>query len=243
MTADANGKHLGGHALAALVHGRDAETDHLVLRNRTYIYGILHQRSVIKIAVASSLVDDVGLRLSGRLKRVFHRSPGNLRLTFFVHDGCQMAHGKGLHHIVRSIAGADKAEDALVDGTAHDKLKARVESPTHIGKILVGEEFEEHRRDHGGGGFVVATVHTLAPTPLGLHQARDIVHNTLIDPIAQSCAGPSRTAIAQLTSLRRCRINGKRSHEFVAWFVASVRVESKGAVNGNAQAFAFRINP
>ena len=154
-----------------------------------------------------------------------------------------MAHGKGLHHIVRSIAGADKAEDALVDGTAHDKLKAWVESPTHIGKILVGEEFEEHGRNNGGGGFVVAAVHTLAPTPLGLHQARDIVHNTLIDPIAQSCAGPSRTAIAQLTSLRRCRINGKRSHEFVAWFVASVRVESKGAVNGNAQAFAFRINP
>ena len=134
-------------------------------------------------------------------------------------------HGHRLHGVFATVPGAQVLEDALVYGTGDVEAELRIQAVAHVGKVEVGEEFQQHGGHVGRAALAVGTVPQLAAHPEGLVQRPDVVHHLRLDQVAQQAAAHAVLAVGEPgLSLVGAGIDGQGAHDGIVGRNAGIAV-------------------
>ena len=97
----------------------------------------------------------------------------------------QMAGRKGCHHGLLPALGGNEAKDALVDGAGHAEAETRVDAIAHVGKVLVGKQFQQHGGHSGHTCLEIGLVPHAPACPVGLVQCAYVIGNLRHHQVAQ----------------------------------------------------------
>ena len=229
---------LGGEALAAPVHGGDAEAVDRVGSYGQRAGGIAYQGAGIESPVAHPGVDDVAVGGGGRLERVGHGTPGEAYLVRPRKLGAQVAHRQGLHGVVVAVLCGDEFQDAFIDGPGYDEAEARVEAVAHVGKVLVREQLEQHGGYLGHAGLEVRLVPHTPAAPLGFVGAAYVVGHLRKHGIGEVARYLSRHVVDVDFALFAGEVDAQTADNRVVEGGTGIGVEGKGQVYRHVQARA-----
>ena len=199
--------------------------------------------SVVKAAVVSARVDFVVIRLGCGLQGVAGFGPVEGNLSGAVQPGAEGVHRQRLHHIRHAVTGAEELQDAFVDASAGREAEARVQAVAHIGKILVGKQFQQDGRHAGGAAFAVTAVPGFPSGPVRLIGGADVLYHLGLHQVAEKARTQALfPAGKHLGALVLEGIDGKRADDGIVRSNTGIRVESQRQVYGNAPSLRFRIH-
>ena len=112
-------------------------------------------------------------------------SPGKHHLAGAVQLGTEPVYRQRLHHIGNAVTGAEEFQDAFVYASAGREAETRIQTVTHVGKVLVGKQFQQQAGHTGGAALTVTAVPNLAPGPVGFIGGADVFHNLGLDQVGQ----------------------------------------------------------
>ena len=95
---------------------------------------------------------------------------------------------KGLNNVWNAVSGAQEFENTFIYCPAGGKTETGIQPVSHVGEVLMGEQFQKQSGDSGGTAFTVGAVPGLAPCPLGVKAAADIVDHLGLDKVAEKAA-------------------------------------------------------
>ena len=96
-----------------------------------------------------------------------------------------MVDRQGLNHKGLVVLQSDEFKHPFIDRPTYRKAETRIESVTHIRKILMREQLQQHGGDSGGTCLKIGLVPHTSSRPGGFVQAADILHNFCLDQIRQ----------------------------------------------------------
>ncbi len=153
--------------------------------------------------------------------------------------------GHGLHNVVvRTVHVGDEAQYALVHGTGEKELEPWVVSPSHVGKVLVGEGLEYHGGHFGKTCLAVVTVPHLAAGPCAAelaHVGADAAHDDVAEVTGGHAAHAHREEALGERGLKgggsvgvvACGVDAQGAHYAVVGTLPRVAVDGDGEFDGD----------
>ena len=126
-----------------------------------------YEDAIVKTLMSTACIDDVFLGFCRWLKRVIHWRPrkGGSVSLFIQRDG-KILDRQRLNHIVTFVEGGDIFDDSFINRTGKVELKVWIVGKTHVGKVLVGEHFENAGWWHRGTCLAIVSVPELSHLPV-----------------------------------------------------------------------------
>ena len=118
-----------------------------------------YQKSIIKIIVANAGIYNIFVGVRCRFFIIKCIFPFELHFCVSTKFGAELLNGEGLHHIFSVILRSNEFEHPFVYRTTHCETKCRIQSISHIGKVLMRKQFEQH------GGYIWNACFTIRPIP------------------------------------------------------------------------------
>ena len=231
---NAEGKHFGVEASAAIVHCHNLVAVYKVVGYLHFVFGIFHHRHLAECAVAHALHHGISLRFGIAALCVGGRLPSEQELARTSRRNGKRVHWQRLHHIVATIALGNKLEHTFVNGAAHRETECRVEAVTHIGKVLMRKQLEQHGWHLGHPRFVVRFVPHAATHPVRFEQSTHIVADVCADGVGEKARIAARRTVGIVVVIRS-HIYAQRANDAVVWCGTGIGVERKRQVDRYVQ--------
>ena len=178
-------KDLGWETFAAPVQRRHFVT--------VYFAGLLVQpdtvfrdrHPVVEAAVADPGVEHVSSCLGGRFQRVGDRLPVQFDAVPPRECDPEMVDRQRLYDAILLVLECQEPQDAFINRPADRKAETRVEAVTHVGEILVRQQFEQHGRHFRDVRFEIGFVPHAATRPFGFVQRLYIRYDLRLHQVGQ----------------------------------------------------------
>ena len=224
---------LGRETLSALVAGRDGIAEQFSGLQREGTAGIRNLEACGESSAAAADIHFVVVGLGCGLPAVFRGLPGEGHFVAF-QPGPELFYRQGLHYIGAVVSGTQVLEDAFVNTAGYGKAELRVQAVAHVGKILVGQQFQNHGRDLRDAAFAVGAVPDVAPGPERLVAGPDVLHHLALDKIGQQAACEALFSVREhFVPFAAEGVDGQGAHDGIVGRDPGVGMQGQGQVQRN----------
>ena len=199
----------------------------------------VHFISRIKAAIPYAGIHPVIPGHGRGLQRIFCGSPAQDRFALDqVH--LEGMHRQRLHGIFAAVARAQILEHAFVYGAGGRKAERGIQAVAHIGKIQMGQQFQQKRRHIGRAALAVGAVPQLPARPGRFIQRPDVIHNLRLHQVGV------QTAVHAVFPVRKLReafvgagIDSQRADDGVVRGYSGVGMPGQRKVHGHLPGYHF----
>ena len=201
MAVETYRENFGRETLSAVVEGSHFETDHLIGRYGCGKSTFPYYGAIVEVAVAYTLVHYKTLCIGRRLKRIALGLPRQHYLLFLVECGSEMRHRKRLHDVRITVFVRKKAQNAFIHSPSHHKSEARVKTITHIGKVLMRHELEQHGGNARHPRLKVTLVPHAASCPFRVSLTAQVISDLCLHKVTKITIELTRGTVGELPTV------------------------------------------